>query len=260
MTEESQTFTMNEAPADQPELTEEEMDSLQVGEQMQEAQDKRLAGKYENAEELEKAYLNLEKKLGEPKTEEEKEEANPPKDEKESKETEESDEQISVLDKLWSEKDVGFTDETLKELASTNPGELAKSYLQYRNQTEQPKELTAENITELKNVVGGEEAYDRMVDWAKDTLPADQQEMFDHVVDSGDPVACFFAIQVLQSKYEDATGSDGQLITGKAPSSSGNQFRSQAELVKAMADPRYDRDPAYRRDIQEKLARSEVSF
>ena len=46
-------------------LSAEEQDSLEVGEAMQEAQDSRLAGKYENAQELEKAYIELEKKLGE---------------------------------------------------------------------------------------------------------------------------------------------------------------------------------------------------
>ena len=40
-------------------LSAEEQDSLQVGEQMQEAQDNLLAGKYKNAEELEKGYLCL---------------------------------------------------------------------------------------------------------------------------------------------------------------------------------------------------------
>ena len=99
-----------------------------------------------------------------------------------------------------------------------------------------------------------------MVSWAKDTLPADQQDMFDHVVDSGDPVACYFAVQVLKSQYQDDMGSDGNLLTGKAPSSAGTQFRSQAELVQAMGDPRYERDPAYRADIQEKLKRSDVNF
>ena len=45
-------------------LSAEEQDSLQVGEAMQEAEDGRLAGKYDNAQELEKAYIELEKKLG----------------------------------------------------------------------------------------------------------------------------------------------------------------------------------------------------
>ena len=47
------------------ELTADEQDSLAVGEQITEAQDQLLAGKYKTAEELEKAYGELQKKLGE---------------------------------------------------------------------------------------------------------------------------------------------------------------------------------------------------
>ena len=39
-------------------LTEEEQNSLEVGEQLVEAQEQLLAGKYKNAEELESAYLS----------------------------------------------------------------------------------------------------------------------------------------------------------------------------------------------------------
>ena len=45
-------------------LTAEEQDSLAVGEQMAQDQETLLAGKYKNAEELEKAYKELEQKLG----------------------------------------------------------------------------------------------------------------------------------------------------------------------------------------------------
>ena len=44
-------------------LSEEEKDSLQVGEKMEQAQEQLLAGKYKNAEELEKGYLELQQKL-----------------------------------------------------------------------------------------------------------------------------------------------------------------------------------------------------
>ena len=57
-------FTYDPTPADQPEFSAEELDSLQVGEAMQQAEDRMLAGKYENAEQLEKAYLELQSKLG----------------------------------------------------------------------------------------------------------------------------------------------------------------------------------------------------
>ena len=53
------------------ELNADEQDSLQVGEQMQQDQEQMLAGKYKNAQELESAYLELQKKLGESNTTEE---------------------------------------------------------------------------------------------------------------------------------------------------------------------------------------------
>merc|ERR1712023_303961 len=51
-------------------LTPEEQDSLAVGEKLQEQQEGLLAGKYKSAEELEKAYVELQKKLGDNKEEE----------------------------------------------------------------------------------------------------------------------------------------------------------------------------------------------
>ena len=56
-------------------LTPEEQDSLAVGEKLQEQQEGLLAGKYKSAEELEKAYVELQKKLGESKEEEDTEQA-----------------------------------------------------------------------------------------------------------------------------------------------------------------------------------------
>ena len=50
------------------------------------------------------------------------------------------------------------------------------------------------------------------------------------------------------------------MLTGNAPKSSGSEFRSQAEVVKAMSDPRYENDPAYRMDIMQKLERSDINF
>ena len=61
-------------------------------------------------------------------------------------------------------------------------------------------------------------------------------------------------------QYETLVGVDGQLITGKPPSASTDIFRSQAELVAAMGDPRYDNDPAYRQDVVSKLDRSKINF
>ena len=84
--------------------------------------------------------------------------------------------------------------------------------------------------------------------------------MYDKVMENGDPVACYFAVQALKGRYEDASGVEGEMLTGKAPTNKGDVFRSQAEVVRAMTDTRYEKDPAYRQDIYDKLERSNLNF
>ena len=62
-----------------------------------------------------------------------------------------------------------------------------------------------------------------------------------------------FILSAAQEGYE------GRMLTGKAARAV-DGFRSQAEVVRAMSDPRYDSDPAYRQDVYDKLERSNVQF
>ena len=238
-------------------LSEEEQDSLQVGEQMQEAQDNLLAGKYKNAEELEKGYLELQQKLN---TKEEE-----PAQEEEVVEEEEStteEAEANILDQLWEEAgtEEGYTQESLEKLRKLSVDELAQMHLEYRDSVtkEQPqdKDFSEADIKELKGVVGGEENYANMIQWAQGSLNEQEVKMFDAVMQKGDPLAAFFAVRSLAYAYNDAVGYDGKMVQGKAPKQNTDQFRSQAEVVAAMGDPRYENDPAYRRDIMEKLERS----
>jgi len=50
------------------------------------------------------------------------------------------------------------------------------------------------------------------------------------------------------------------MLTGKAPTNTGDVYRSQAEVVRAMSDPKYENDPAYRQDVYNKLERSNLEF
>jgi|TARA_R100000479_G_scaffold174174_1_gene121845 hypothetical protein len=240
------------------ELNADEQDSLQVGEQMQQDQEQMLAGKYKNAQELESAYLELQKKLGESNTTEESTEETVEEQEEEQEESPDA----SLLDRLWEESKGEFSEETLKELAEAKPGDLAKMYLEYRNemQSNEPRQLTEQDVQGLKGVVGGEENYDNMVQWASQNMSEDEVTLYDEVMDSGNPAAAYFAVQALAYKYQDSIGVEGNLIQGKAPSNNQNVFRSQAELVEAMNDPRYSRDPAYRQEIMQKLERSDIDF
>ena len=232
-------------------LSEDEQNSLEVGEKMQEAQDNLLAGKYKNAEELEKGYLELQQKLS----------SNQPAEKAEPEQTEESAEP-TILDRIWEEstKQEEFSPELTEEISKMSSTELANMYLDYRqaNEGAEPgrKDFTQQEITELKGVVGGEQNYANMIDWAQKSLNEQEVQMFDAVMANGDPLAAFFAVRSLAYAYQDAVGYDGNVVQGKAPRQNTDQFRSQAEVVAAMGAPRYEDDPAYRRDIMEKLERS----
>jgi hypothetical protein len=58
--------------------------------------------------------------------------------------------------------------------------------------------------------------------------------------------------------YQNENGVEPELITGRGAPDRADVFRSQAEVIQAMNDPRYDRDPAYRQDIFTKLERSNL--
>ena len=236
-------------------LSAEEQDSLQVGEQMEQAQEQLLAGKYKNAEELEKGYLELQQKLN---TKEES-----AQEEVQEEQEEQGEVEATILDQLWDEatsESGEFTKETLDELDKLSVQDIAQMHLEYRNsaqnQPQQSRDFSQADITELKGIVGGEQNYANMIDWAQKSLNEQEVKMFDAVMERGDPLAAFFAVRSLAYAYNDAVGYDGNMVQGKAPRQSNDQFRSQAEVIAAMGDPRYENDPAYRRDIMEKLDRS----
>ena len=249
--------TTTETNLDQ--LTPEEQDSLQVGEGMQEAQDSLLAGKYKSAEDLEKAYIELQKKLGENGEEVQQESAD-----EEPEETTLSDGAsliTSANDEFYA-NDGKLSEETLEKFSSMSSKELVEAYLEvqgtpeFQAQSSDTADLSDAEINQVKNSVGGEQAYSNIIGWAQDNLDAQAQEAFDSIVATGSVQAINIAVAGLKSQYEAANGFEGKMYTGKPPKTGGDVFRSQQELVRAMSDPRYENDPAYRQDIIEKLDRS----
>ncbi len=248
------TLTVDGSPEESGELSAEEQDSLAVGEQMAEEQQQLFAGKYKNAEELESAYIELQKKLGSSESETESEEES-------EEQVEESD---SFLDDLWEQSRSEYKQETLDKLRGMSTTELANMYLDFRNQVSQQqpeaRQMSDQTVAQLKSIVGGDANYQNMTTWAASNLPEQEISMFDRVMDGGDPNAAYFAINSLAQRYQEAVGFDGKLISGKASTSSKAGFKSQAEMIQAMQDPRYDRDPAYRQEIMQKLESSDVEF
>ena len=183
-------------------LSEEEKDSLQVGEKMEQAQEQLLAGKYKNAEELEKGYLELQQKLSN-----NKEEA--PAAEQAEETTEETEAEQTVLDRIWEEATSReeFSPELTEEISKMSATDLANMYLDYRqaNEGAEPQEggrdFSQEEITQLKGIVGGDKNYTNMIDWAQKSLNEQEVQMFDAVMQKGDPLSAFFAVRSLAYAY-----------------------------------------------------------
>ena len=242
------TLTYDSTPADQPEFSEEEQDSLAVGEALDQQQNQRLAGKFENAEQLEKAYLELQQKLGQG------EQPNEP----EAEEVQEDDPDYLAQAMNEYQETGKLSDEIKKQLDELDYEDFFSAM---QNQAPaEAEDLTQEEMSAIKNYVGGDQQYAALMDWAGQTLDKNYVEAFDDLVQSGSARAIQLAVRGLMAEYENANGYEGRMLTGKAAMETPDVFRSQAEVVQAMSDPRYDNDPAYRNDVFEKLGRSDIQF
>jgi len=262
----AETLTYDSTPADAPELNTQEQEALQVGEKLAEEQQQLLAGKFQNAEDLEKAYVELQKKLGSNSEEETKEST----EESEEKTEEESNPALSLINEASAEyykNDNTLSPETIEKFSSMSSQDLLSAYLELQKNAPQQNsaketvtDLSESDINTIKNSVGGDKEYDNIVSWAAQNLPEQRRNAFDNLINNGDVETIQLAVAGIKAQYENANGYEGRLLSGKSAKTSGDVFRSQAEVVQAMNDPRYDRDEAYRQDIYQKLERSNLKF
>ena len=261
-------------------IAEKEAESLRIGEELMSKQDKMLAGKYKSAEELESAYLELQKKLG---------------DSPSDKETEATPEYELYTD----EGSVNY--DTAKELYGDQLGNLFESnnidpfemskYFEENNgtlsnqmydqlntaglskevvdnylagvkgdlgieNTAQPSVLSESEIKDLKNIAGGERGYDSLMEWAGENLTDSDAKNYDDVLATGNKSSIQFAIKALMGQYEDSMGRDSKIVTGKE--STTTNYRSMAEVVRDMNKPEYQTDEAFRDDVLRKLSASNL--
>ena len=240
-------------------LTPEEQDSLAVGEQIEAESETLLAGKYKSAEELEKAYKELESKLGD----QDSEQAEPEPDAEPTSLSDNASIITAASDEYYANGNK-LSPETIEKFKGMSSEDLVNAYIEVTNSPEwtaqpdsQVEDVSEAQINEVKNAAGGEQQYQQMVEWAGKNLDAKAITAFDQVINTGSIEAIKFAVSGLRSEYLNAVGYDGQMIQGKAPQTNQDVFRSQAELVAAMSDKRYDNDPAYRQDVIQKLERSD---
>ena len=223
------------------------------------------AGKFKSAEDLEKAYLELQKKLGQKETDESSSTEENESDESEDATQDETEspvsKRVSFLKEASEEyysNDNQLKPETIEKLKEMPSEELIEAYLelQKNNPIAQSQPLSTDAAKTIVDSVGGQDAYNDTLAWAADNLKPEEVAAYDNVVNSGNKDAIFFAVQSLNQRYKDSVGFEGQQVSGKAPKTTVKGFRSNAELAAAISDRRYRTDPAYRFDVEQKLASS----
>ena len=119
--------------------------------------------------------------------------------------------------------------------------------------------LAANYSSSVHESVGGVEVYSNMIEWAADNFSPQEIAAYDQAVNSGDVGMAQLAVSGLSNRYHTAEGSEPSFVQGEATNSVGGSYGSWSEVTAAMKDSRYDSDPAYRQQVANKLARSDVS-
>ena len=260
----AETFTINNNTESEV-LSAEEQDSLEVGEKLVEEHEGLLAGKYENAQELEKAYIELQKKLGT--NDAETLEAGDEESTQEEEVEEVDNPAMSLITEASAEyyaNENSLSEETIAKFSEMNSKDLVNAYIESLKNSSAPEAVEADmseaQISQVQDSVGGAKEYNQVVSWAAENLPQNKIDAFDALISTGNTDAIQLAVAGIKAQYDDANGYEGRTLQGKPSRSDGDTFRSQAELVAAMSDPRYDTDPAYRSDVVKKLDRSGLDF
>lgn len=212
-----------------------------------------LPEKFQSPEDLAKAYRELETKLSKGETE------SKPEDDKANPATVTPEQAEQDLTK------VGLDFQALSEEYNTNGTLSDKSYAELEAKgyprdlvdtwIDGQKAVVAQLQQRVYSVVGGQEQYEQMVTWAANNLTPAEIDAYNLATAHGEASAKL-AAQGLYAQFTNARGSEGKLMHGKPANSGAEGFRSHAELTKAMSDPRYKTDPAYRNDVAMKLAAS----
>ena len=259
----TETLTYNPAEANPPALSSDEQNSLEVAEKLGQQESELYAGKFENAEELENAYLALQRKMGSGDTDEDTDEAYLDEDEYYDEATSAGIELIQGASDEYYANEGQLSPDTMEQFKEMSSSDLVNAYIAIQennpNQGGYSADLTDAEMNQVYNSAGGEAEYNRLTEWAADNLSDRKLDAFNSMIDQGNATAIQIAVSGLRSEYEAQEGYEGRMLTGKAARAV-DGFRSQAEVVRAMSDPRYDTDPAYRQDVYDKLERSNVQF
>jgi hypothetical protein len=205
-----------------------------------------LDEKFESPEDLAKAYNELQKKQSAPKQKAEK------ADKTEEAPSSKTVEVISGASQEFSDKGE-LSDKSFVELEKAGISrDMVEAYI--RGQ----ESIATSQALDIQNEVGGNANYNAMADWASDNLSDGDLDGFNSIVESGSVEQAKMAVKGLYAQFISAGGQPPELSQGGTSGSSVKPFGSAAQVTEAMRDPRYSSDPAFRQNVENRLAVSNV--
>ena len=210
-----------------------------------------LPEKFKSAEELSKAYSELEKQFSGKQEEPVNEEVKP--------------EGLEIpKDAPSTGFDMGkFADEYADkgELSNNSYNELAKQGLDKGLVDEYirgQKAIAETQTTQVYETVGGQEKYSELISWAGNNLSEGEQTAFNDLTATGSIDQIKLAVQGLMTKAGMTNQPQQEMIQGDVNNTAVEQFNSVQQVTEAMNDPRYDKDPVFRKEVERKLGNSSV--
>ena len=235
-----------------------EEEAANIEEQEEQSQDRPewLPDKFKSPEDLANAYNNLETRLGKS-SEEESEEDLPPTEKPSEGESNQNDAITNASVEFF--ENGGLTDDTYAKLQEVGLSrELVDSYIEGQSALQQSGEEA------LLATVGGRESYEKISDWASENMSEKQLSAYNQALENGTDEQAELAIDWLKGKYEEANGVSPTLAQGKTAGSGVSAFESRAQVMAAMSErdatgrKRYEVDPAYRAEVERRLALSNL--
>ena len=119
-------------------------------------------------------------------------------------------------------------------------------------------ELAEAEVISIRESIGGDDNYAKMVSWAMENLPKGEIKDFNEATKTMTAPQLKFMVQGLYQQYTKAMGTEPNLISGKPASSGPRPFQSAAEVEAAVSDPRYGKDVAYTQSVYARYEGSNV--
>jgi uncharacterized protein (DUF1330 family) len=111
----------------------------------------------------------------------------------------------------------------------------------------------------LAQTPGGAEKYPEMIAWARANLTPSEVAAFNTAVTTNNKDSAKLAVAGLGARFMAAVGNEPTLQGGRtSATAAGDVFESIAEMRRAMSDPLYRSDSAYREKVRAKLGRSSI--